>query len=78
MYKDLVEYIVRSLVDYPDQVRVTEVEGHASMILELSVADTDMGRVIGKGGKVINAIRTLLQVLGAKQGRRVTLEVVDS
>ena len=74
--KELVEYIVRGLVDHPDDVNVVEVGG-ASTILELTVAGSDMGRVIGKGGRVINSIRTLLQVLAAKQGKRVTLELIE-
>lgn len=75
MYKDLVEHIVKSLVDHPDQVSVNVVEDQGSTVLELNVAETDIGRVIGKSGRVINSIRTLLQVLAAKQGQRVTLEI---
>lgn len=74
--KELVEYIARSLVDDPSQVSVTEIEGETSVILELRVAPEDMGRVIGKGGRVANAIRTLLRVIAAKQGKRVTLEII--
>jgi predicted RNA-binding protein YlqC (UPF0109 family) len=74
--KELVEYIAKSLVDDPSQVRVNEIQGATSIILELHVAPEDMGRVIGKQGRVANAIRTLLRVLAAKQGKRVTLEIV--
>lgn len=74
--KELVEYIAKSLVDDPSQVTVTEIEGATSVILELSVAPEDMGRVIGKNGRVANSIRTLLRVVAAKQGKRVTLEIV--
>lgn len=74
--KELVEFIAKSLVDDPSQVTVTEIEGATSVILELSVAPEDMGRVIGKNGRVANAIRTLLRVVAAKQGKRVTLEIV--
>jgi hypothetical protein len=74
--KELVEYIAKSLVDDPSQVEVREIEGANSVILELSVAPEDMGRVIGKNGRVANAIRTLLRVMAAKQGKRVTLEIV--
>lgn len=73
---ELVEYIAKSLVDDPSQVQVTEIEGATSIILELSVAPEDMGRVIGRNGRVANAIRTLLRVIAAKQGKRVTLEIV--
>ena len=75
-FKELVEYIVTSLVDNPDQVTVSETNDRNAVVLEISVAGPDMGRVIGKGGKVVNSIRTLVQVLAAKQGKRVSLEVV--
>ncbi|GAB4456289.1 MAG: KH domain-containing protein [Anaerolineae bacterium] len=74
--KELVEYIAKSLVDDPSQVRVNEIQGATSVILELHVAPEDMGRVIGKQGRVANAMRTLLRVIAAKQGKRVTLEIV--
>lgn len=74
--KDLVEYIAKSLVDDPSQVEVREVKGGSSVVLELSVAQEDMGRVIGRNGRVANAIRALLKVVAAKQGKRVTLEIV--
>jgi predicted RNA-binding protein YlqC (UPF0109 family) len=74
--KELVEYIVTSLVDNPDQVTVSESGQQDTIVLEISVASSDMGRVIGKGGRVVNSIRTLVQVLAAKQGKRVSLEVV--
>lgn len=74
--KELVEYVAKSLVDDPSQVRVTEIEGATSVILELSVAPEDMGRVIGRNGRVANALRTLLRVIAAKEGKRVTLEIV--
>lgn len=75
-FKKLVEYIVTSLVDNPDQVTVSETDDRDTIVLEISVAGSDMGRVIGKGGRVVNSIRTLVQVLAAKQGKRVSLEVV--
>jgi predicted RNA-binding protein YlqC (UPF0109 family) len=74
--KELVEFIAKSIVDDPSQVHVSEIEGEASVILELRVGPEDMGRVIGKGGRTVNAMRTLVKVLAAKQGRRVTLEIV--
>lgn len=74
--KELVEYVAKSLVDDPAQVHVSEIEGENSVILELRVGPEDMGRVIGKGGRTANAIRTLVRVLAAKQGKRVTLEIV--
>jgi predicted RNA-binding protein YlqC (UPF0109 family) len=74
--KELVEYIAKSLVDDPSQVQVSEVAGQGSLILELRVAQEDMGRIIGKNGRVINAIRTLLRASAARQGKRVTLEII--
>ncbi|MBN1953505.1 MAG: KH domain-containing protein [Anaerolineae bacterium] len=74
--KELVEYIAKALADYPDQVQVSEIEGENSLILELRVAPDDMGRIIGKKGQTANAMRALIRVLAAKQGKRVTLEIV--
>jgi predicted RNA-binding protein YlqC (UPF0109 family) len=74
--KELVEFIAKSLVDDPSQVDVKEIQGATSVILELRVAPEDMGRVIGKNGRVANAMRTLLRVIAAKQGKRVTLEII--
>lgn len=74
--KELVEYIAKSLVDDPSQVEVTEIQGETSVILELRVAPEDMGRVIGRNGRVANAMRTLLRVVAAKQGKRVNLEII--
>ena len=74
--KELVEFIVTSLVDHPEQVRVREVGGR-NTTLELSVAGADMGRVIGKSGRVINAIRALAQVVAAQEGKSVDVEVME-
>lgn len=76
--KELIEYIAKTLADEPSQVRVDEIEGTSSVVLELRVAPEDMGRIIGSKGRVANAMRTLLRVLGGKQGKRVTLEIVES
>ncbi|PID85410.1 MAG: RNA-binding protein [Chloroflexi bacterium] len=76
--KELVEFIVKSLVDNPDEVHVDAFDERSETILELSVAAEDMGRVIGKNGRVINSIRTLVQVSAAKEGRRVSLEVLEA
>jgi predicted RNA-binding protein YlqC (UPF0109 family) len=74
----LIDYIARALADNPSQVQVSEVEGESSqhVLLELQVAPDDMGRIIGRGGRTANAMRTLVRVLAAKQGKRVTLEIV--
>ncbi len=74
--KELIEYIARSLVNDPDQVRVDEIAGAYSVVYELHVAPDDMGRVIGKGGRVANATRTLLKVAAIKEGKRAILEIV--
>ncbi len=74
--KLLVEYMAKSLVNNPDAVVVREFEGANATIYELSVAQNDMGRVIGKHGRVANAMRTLLRVAAIKEGKRVTLEIV--
>ena len=74
--KDLVEYVARSLADQPDDVAVSEVEVETSIVLELRVAPDDMGRMIGREGRTINAMRSLARVLGAKMGKKVTLEIV--
>ena len=76
MFKELVEYIVKSLVDEPDQVDISEIFDEDSLIIELRVADDDKGRVIGRGGRVINAIRTLIEPLADKENKHVTLEVI--
>jgi predicted RNA-binding protein YlqC (UPF0109 family) len=74
--KELIEYMAKALVDDPDQVHVEEIEGTSATIYELRVSPEDMGRVIGKQGRVANAMRTLLRAAAARQGRRVTLEIV--
>jgi predicted RNA-binding protein YlqC (UPF0109 family) len=75
--KELTEYIAKSLVDHPDEVAVDEIRHGNRVTLELSVAKDDMGRVIGKGGRVANAIRTLLRVAAEREGSQVTLDVVE-
>lgn len=75
--KELVEYIARSLVDDPSQVRVSEVDGANVIIYELRVAPEDTGRVIGKKGRVADAIRTLLRAVSAQRGKPATLEIMS-
>jgi predicted RNA-binding protein YlqC (UPF0109 family) len=74
--KELVEYIAKSLVNDPSAVSVTEINRKTLVIIELRVAQDDMGRVIGREGRVANAIRSLLRVSAARQGKRVSLEIV--
>jgi len=74
--RDLVEFVAQSLADKPEDVSVSEIEGETSIMLELRVASEDMGRMIGREGRTINAMRSLSRVLGAKMGKKVTLEIV--
>ncbi len=75
--KDVVEFIARSLVDDPDSVSVTVVERDDETVFELRVAQEDMGRVIGKQGRVAKAIRTVTKAAAMKQGTRVHVDIVD-
>jgi predicted RNA-binding protein YlqC (UPF0109 family) len=77
MEKDLVEYIAKSLVDDPSSVAVSIVDGEKSTILELRVASDDIGKVIGKHGRIAKAIRTVLQAAAAKTGKHTVLEIID-
>jgi predicted RNA-binding protein YlqC (UPF0109 family) len=74
--KELVEYMARSLVDHPEDVRVSEAGGAHAIIYELRVRPSDKGWVIGRQGRVANAMRTLLRVAASRQRRRVVLEIV--
>lgn len=76
-YKELVSYMVKSLVDYPDQVEIHEIEGEKSTILELKVTKDDIGKVIGKHGRIARAIRTIINASATKTGKRVVLEILD-
>ena len=75
--KDLVEIIAKSLVDNPDEVRVNEVQGEQDLILELRVAPEDMGKVIGKQGRVAKAIRTVVKAAGLNEDRKAVVEIID-
>ena len=75
--KDLISDIVKALVDQPDQVSVNEVEGGHTVVLELSVAKSDMGKVIGKQGRNAQAIRTILNAASGKARKRFVLEIVE-
>jgi predicted RNA-binding protein YlqC (UPF0109 family) len=75
--KDLVEDIAKALVDIPDEVTVREVQGEQVTVLELKVAPTDLGKVIGRQGRTARAIRTLLGASGMKLNRRFTLEILE-
>lgn len=75
-YKELVTYLVAPLVDKPDQIEVHEIEGEKSLILELRVATDDIGKVIGKNGRIAKAIRTLIRATGVRSGRNIQLEII--
>jgi len=75
--KDLIEYIAKTLVDHPEQVKVTEVQGERTSVIELSVAKEDMGKVIGKQGRTAIAIRTILSNVSMKIRKRAVLEIIE-
>jgi predicted RNA-binding protein YlqC (UPF0109 family) len=75
--KELIEYMARSIVDSPEDVSVTEEMDGDRMILRLRVAEADMGKVIGKQGRIAHAMRTLLKVAAIRRGARATLEIGD-
>jgi uncharacterized protein len=74
--KEMVEYIAKSLTDDPDAVRITEAIGETVIMIEMNVASGDMGRMIGRKGQTINAIRSLARILGAKMEKKVSVEIV--
>ena len=75
--KELIEYIARALVDNPEEVVVTQIEGRQSYVVELKVAKEDIGKVIGKQGRTAHAIRTILNAAAAKIKKRSVLEIVE-
>ena len=75
--EDLVEYLARNLVDKPDEVRVVRTEREDAVVLQLHVASEDVGKVIGKQGRVARALRTVVRASGTKTGERALLEIVD-
>jgi len=75
--KDLIEYLARALVDHPDEVIVTEVSGEQTIVLELKVAKDDLGKVIGKQGRTVKAMRALLSAASAKLRKRADLEILE-
>lgn len=76
--KDFVEFVVKKLVDHPEEVKVVQVDSEKTVILELSVKEGDLGKVIGKKGRTARALRTLLSAAAAKQGqKRALLEIIE-
>ena len=76
--RELVEFLARALVEDPDSVRVEEVEDAGDLVLEVTVGEDDLGRLIGKGGRVANAIRTVTKAASARSERRVLVEFIEA
>lgn len=74
--KELVELITKALVDHPENVTINETAGESIIILEIKVGQDDIGKVIGKEGRIANAIRTVVKAAAAKQGKKVTVEII--
>ncbi len=75
--RELVELMVKSLVDMPEEARVNEVSGESIVVYEVSVAEEDLGKVIGKGGRIANAMRTIVKAAAAKTERKATVEILS-
>ena len=76
--KELVETINKAIVDQPDMVSINEVEGEKSVILEVTVADDDMGKIIGKQGRIARAIRTVVKAAATKEGKKVIVDIQEN
>ncbi len=77
MMKDLLEYLAKALVDHPDDVQIEMIEGERSVILQLKVHPDDVGKVIGKQGRIAQALRTLVKAAAMKQGKNAIVEILD-
>ena len=77
MMKDLLEYVVKSLVNNPDSVQIDESENDGEGVFEVRVAPEDMGRIIGKGGRIAKAVRSLMKAASFKENKRVNVEIID-
>lgn len=75
--KDLIEFLVKALVDDPSEVHITEISGDKVTLYELRVAKSDIGKVIGKRGRTAGAIRTIINAVSTKQGKRAELEIIE-
>jgi predicted RNA-binding protein YlqC (UPF0109 family) len=75
--RELLEVIAKNLVDYPDKVQVTETENERTLVLELKVAPEDMGKVIGKQGRIAKAIRTLVKASGVHEDKKIIVEIIQ-
>ena len=77
MVKELVELLVKALVDNPDEVEVSEVQGERSVVLEVRVAPDDVGKVIGKQGRIVQALRTVVKAAAAREGKKAVVEILQ-
>ena len=75
--KDLLEYVVKSLVNNPDSVQIDESKNDGEVVFEVRVAPEDMGRIIGKGGRIAKAVRSLMKAASFKENKRVNVEIID-
>ena len=75
--EDLIRIMVQAIVDYPEQIEVTEIQGSQSTIIELMVSKPDLGKVIGKGGKTASALRTIISAAAGKERKHVVLEIIE-
>ena len=75
--KELLTYIAQNLVEHPDQVTVNQIDGESEIVLELRVAPSDMGKVIGRQGRIAKEIRTIVKTVALRTGEKVTVEIVD-
>jgi predicted RNA-binding protein YlqC (UPF0109 family) len=75
--RDLVEFIVKGLVDQPDAVEIRAIEGEQTLVVEVKVAPDDVGKVIGKQGRIVNALRTVVKAAAVRTGKRVTIEILS-
>ncbi|KPJ51273.1 RNA-binding protein [candidate division TA06 bacterium DG_26] len=75
--RELIEHIAKALVDHPDSVDVKEIEGGKTVVYELRVGSGDLGKVIGRGGKTVNAVRTIITAASMKKGKRAILEIIE-
>ncbi len=74
--KEFVEFVVRALVDSPDAVEINQVEGERTIVIEVKVASDDLGKIIGKQGRIANALRTIVKAAAMKDDKKVTLEIL--
>jgi len=75
--RDMVEFIAKALVDHPEAVHVRQIEGERAIVIEVKVAPDDVGKIIGKQGRIVNALRTVVKAAAVRTGKRVTVEILQ-